>query len=93
MAASISRGATRLSTSATLPATVQIVSGRSSSARTTSAAACSGDFAGARRRRRSPTIMSVRTSESRRLVKVTLSAYASRPAIRLKVSSAVFEAM
>jgi hypothetical protein len=39
------------------------------------------------------TIMSVRTSESRRFVNVTLSAHASRPAIRANVSSAVFDAM
>ena len=49
MPASISRGATRFSTSPRRPATVEMVTGRSSSARTTSAAACSGDFAGALR--------------------------------------------
>ena len=48
LSASDSRGATRLSTSATDPARVFTVSGRSSSARTTFAAACSGLSAGVR---------------------------------------------
>ncbi len=92
IAASLSRGATRLNSSPAFPARVSTVSGRSSRARTTRAAACSGVSALRSSTFSVGTTMAVRTSANRTLVNVTLSAYVSRPAIRDQVSRAVLEA-
>lgn len=70
LTASESRGSSRFSTSATEPTAVFTVSDRSSNARTTFAAACSGLIAGDRRYTSVAPIMSVRTRERRMLVKV-----------------------
>ena len=72
---------------------VSTVTGRSSRARQIRSAVCSGVAAGRPAYASVGATIGVRTSESRMFVNVTLSAYASRPAIRENVSSAVFEAM
>lgn len=74
MRASLSRGATTLSTSPTRPAAVSHVTGRSSSARTTVAAACSAVMLGRLSYASVGTTIAVRTSAKRMLVKVTPSA-------------------